>query len=89
MQKIMLEAVNNDTKESATIGEYTVDYEAGTVTETSFEKKIFKNLFADEEETTVQNNEPSGSDNDENASDDDVIIDLNDDDFWDSILNGY
>ncbi|MGN0607857.1 MAG: Stk1 family PASTA domain-containing Ser/Thr kinase [Oscillospiraceae bacterium] len=92
IQKIMLEAVNNDTKESATIGEYTVDYEEGTVTETSFEKKIFKNLFADEEETTTQNNEPQfpaeNGDNDGNAEDDEVI-DLNDDDFWESILNGY
>jgi serine/threonine-protein kinase len=96
VQKVMLEAVNNDEKESATIGEYTIDYNAGTVTEVSFDKSIFKQLFTEEEETTTTAAEPEPEPETEYTtsdngfgSDDDDIIDLDDDDFWNSLLNGY
>lgn len=79
LQKILLEAVNRDTKESRTIGEYTINFEENTVTENEFDKDLLRNLFSDGEEpvVTTRQEEPVPD------------IDLNDEDFWNSILNGY
>ncbi|MCD7731162.1 MAG: Stk1 family PASTA domain-containing Ser/Thr kinase [Oscillospiraceae bacterium] len=90
IQKIMLEAVNTDTNESDTIGEYTVDYDEGTVTETDFQKSVFRSLFTEEEETTVTLDETGNLDNGEtNIDEEDEVIDLDDEDFWNNLLNGY
>ena len=76
----MLEAVNNDTKESSTIGKYSVNFDENTVTETEFDKSLLKRMFSDEETESVPSvSVPSNSDEE--------IYD--DEDFWNSILNGY
>lgn len=51
MQKVILEAVNEETDESDTVGEYSVDFVENTVTEVSFEKSVLRNLFSDKDET--------------------------------------
>lgn len=80
LQIIMLEAVNNDTKESSTIGKYSVNFDENTVTETEFDKSLLKRMFSDEDSESVPNvSVPSSSDEE--------IYD--DEDFWNSILNGY
>lgn len=80
LQIIMLEAVNNDTKESSTIGKYSVNFDENTVTETEFDKSLLKRMFNDEDAESV----PSVS---VPSSSDEEIYD--DEDFWNSILNGY
>lgn len=80
LQIIMLEAVNNDTKESSTIGKYSVNFDENTVTETEFDKSLLKRMFSDEDAESV----PSFS---VPSSSDEEIYD--DEDFWNSILNGY
>ena len=60
MQKVVLEAVNDDTKDSDTIGEYSVDFVEGTVTEVDFEKNVLRNLFSDSD-----NNNNNSNDNEE------------------------
>ncbi|MBQ5317584.1 MAG: Stk1 family PASTA domain-containing Ser/Thr kinase [Oscillospiraceae bacterium] len=79
MQKIVLEAVNNTTNDSETIGEYSVDFVEGTVTEVNFEKKLLKNLFSEEDEpTNVDNNEVP----------EEIYIDEDDEAFWNEVF-GY
>ncbi|MDE6595738.1 MAG: PASTA domain-containing protein, partial [Oscillospiraceae bacterium] len=51
MQKVILEAVNRDTKESETIGEYSVDFVENNVTEVKFESSTLKAMFTDEKVT--------------------------------------
>lgn len=81
LQKVMLEAVNKDTKDSETIGEYSVNFDENTVTEVEFNKNLFKSMFSEEEEITTY--DPPFID----TPDDDISLD--DDEFWNSILNGY
>lgn len=82
MQKVILEAVNIDTKDSETIGEYSVNFVEHTVTEVKFEKNTLKGLFTRTSQagSTVVTSEP------------DIIIgdegDEYDDDFWHSVF-GY
>lgn len=84
MQKVILEAVNRDTKESATIGEYSVDFVENTVTEVKFESSTLRSMFTDEEVTEpIQNpftepNEVIGGEGDE--------TDFNEEDFWHEIF---
>ena len=80
MQKVVLEAVNEDTDISATIGEYSVDFVEGTVTEVDFEKNVLKNLFSD------QSND--NSDNNGNIQDEQIFIDDDDEAFWNEVF-GY
>ncbi len=78
MQRVVLEAVNEDTDESDTVGEYSVDFVENTVTEVNFEKSVLKNLFSDKDEQTEPVTEP-----------DDVIIDDEFDDdeaFWNDVF---
>lgn len=84
LETIILEAINNETNENATIGEYEINFDENTVTETSFEKAILRGLF---EEQTAENEPDVPSD--ETTSGDDDYVDLNDEDFWNSLLNGY
>lgn len=85
-QKVVLEAVNEDTKESDTVGEYSVDFVENTVTEVKFEKSVLKSLFTDEDDQTSVT-----ADTDD---DDDIIMDepfydvSDDDDFWNDVF-GY
>lgn len=81
---ILLEAKNNDTNESATVGEYEIDFDENTVTEKSFEKSVLRALFSE----IYVDTDPISSDDDDQDSDDDYI-DLNDEDFWNNLLNGY
>lgn len=81
LQKVMLEAVNKDTKDSETIGEYSVNFDENTVTEVEFDKKLFKSMFSEEEEITTYDPPYIDTPDDE--------ISLDDDEFWNSILNGY
>lgn len=53
LQDVILEAVNKETRERDTIGEYSVDFVENKVSEVSFDKKRFKQLFKEEEETTT------------------------------------
>ena len=85
LQKVMLEAVNNDEKKSETIGEYSIDFDADTVTEVKFDKAAFKQLFSDETEVTTKKQKEEK----EEIIIDDEPIDFNDEEFWNSILNGY
>ncbi len=84
LETIILEAINNETNENATIGEYEINFDENTVTETSFEKAILRGLF---EEQNAENEHDAPSD--ETTSGDDDYVDLNDEDFWNSLLNGY
>ena len=77
MQKVVLEAVNDDTKDSDTIGEYSVDFVEGTVTEVDFEKNVLRNLFSDSD-----NNNNNSNDNEE------IYIDEDDEAFWNEVF-GY
>lgn len=85
LQTVILEAVNKETRQRDTIGEYSVDFVEKKVTETSFEKSRFRQLFKEEEETTT----PVTTEYDPFAiftttgSDDDDII------FGDPDFNGF
>lgn len=82
---ILLEAKNNDTNESATVGEYEIDFDENIVTEKSFEKSVLRSLFSD----IYVDTEPVTTDDDNQIYDDDDYVDLNDEDFWNNLLNGY
>lgn len=95
MQKVVLEAVNDSTKDSDTIGEYSVDFVENNVTEVKFEKSVLRSLFSDKTEDDRDNgNSGSNSGREPVIIDpDDVIIDdqFDDDDdnaFWNKIF-GY
>lgn len=94
MQKVVLEAVNDSTKDSDTIGEYSVDFVENNVTEVKFEKSVLRSLFSDKTEDDRDNgNSGSNSGREPVIIDpDDVIIDdqFDDDDnaFWNEIF-GY
>ncbi len=79
MQKVVLEAVNSTTQNSDTIGEYSVDFVEGTVTEVKFEKKVLRNLFSDSD------NSNSTSNNDDTEE---IYIDEDDEAFWNEVF-GY
>ena len=81
LQKVMLEAVNNDTNQSETIGEYSINFDENTVTEIDFNKTLLKNLFS---EDAVY--DPPYVD--QGTAEDDSI-DLDDEEFWNNLLNGY
>ncbi len=86
-QKVVLEAVNEDTKESDTVGEYSVDFVENTVTEVKFEKSVLKSLFADEDD------KPDDTGNTGNTGNDVIIDDpfddsSEDDAFWNDVF-GY
>ncbi len=81
MQKVVLEVVNEATKDSDTIGEYSVDFVEGIVTEVKFEKKVLKNLFVDDEDENV-NTETEGITSEE------IFIDEDDEAFWNEVF-GY
>ncbi|MCM1023654.1 MAG: Stk1 family PASTA domain-containing Ser/Thr kinase [Prevotella sp.] len=93
MQKVILEAVNDGTKDSDTIGEYSVDFVENTVTEVKFEKNALKNLFTEEERTESTTRSSSGREP-VVIDPDDIIIDdpfdENEDDsaFWNEVF-GY
>lgn len=53
-QTVNIEAENTETGESEKLGEYVVDFTAGTVTEMSMDKELFEELFGVEEETTTE-----------------------------------
>lgn len=82
MQKVILEAVNRDTKESATIGEYSVDFVENNVTEVKFESSTLRAMFTDEKVTEpidpFDPNEVIGGEGDE--------TDFNEDEFWHQIF---
>ncbi len=82
---ILLEAKNNDTNESATVGEYEIDFDENIVTEKSFEKSVLRSLFSD----IYVNTDTVPADEDDQEPDDDDYVDLNDEDFWNNLLNGY
>ncbi len=77
MQKVVLEAVNEDTKDSDTIGEYSVDFVEGTVTEVDFKKNVLRNLFSEDD-----NNNNNSNYNEE------IYIDEEDEAFWNEVF-GY
>ncbi|MDE5742567.1 MAG: hypothetical protein K2H90_08985, partial [Oscillospiraceae bacterium] len=86
MQKVILEAVNRDTKESETIGEYSVDFVENNVTEVKFESSKLRALFTDEDVTEpisdpfTEPNEIIGGEGDE--------TDIDDEAFWHQVF-GY
>lgn len=73
MQKVVLEAVNADTDASQTIGEYSVDFVEGTVTEVDFKKNVLRNLFSEDENNKV---------------DEEIYVDEDDEAFWNEVF-GY
>lgn len=87
LQKVILEAVNNDKGTSDTIGEYSVDFTENIVSELEFYKSAFKALFADEgsgqEADYPNNNEEIFGDDDR---DNNVSVDPDDEDFWNDIF---
>ena len=83
MQKVILEAVNRDTKASETIGEYSVDFVENNVTEVKFESSTLRAMFTDEQTTEpidpfTDPNEIIDGNGDE--------TDFNDDEFWHQIF---
>lgn len=85
-QTVILEAINKDKNESVTVGEYDIDFDEHTVSEKSFEKALLRELFSDE--FTVPEPDITQDGGGETTTEDDYI-DLNDDEFWESLLNGY
>ncbi len=77
MQRVVLEAVNNDTNNSNTIGEYSVDFVEGIVTEVNFEKSALRSLFSND-----------GNNDDNDTILDDNYIDEDDEAFWNDVF-GY
>ncbi|MDE5576121.1 MAG: Stk1 family PASTA domain-containing Ser/Thr kinase [Oscillospiraceae bacterium] len=95
MQKVVLEAVNDSTKDSDTIGEYSVDFVENTVTEVKFEKSVLKGLFTDKKDDDNSGGRVSNTGREPIVIDpDDIVIDDpfddNDDDnaFWNDVF-GY
>ena len=85
MQKVILEAVNRDTKASETIGEYSVDFVENNVTEVKFESSTLRAMFTDEQTTEpidpfTDPNEVIGGEGDD--------TDIDDDAFWHQVF-GY
>lgn len=82
MQKVVLEAVNNDNNNSVTVGEYSVDFVENTVTEVDFDKNALKNLFSNKSQTS--------SPDDDDILQDDPFNDgsTEDDAFWNDVF-GY
>ena len=76
MQKVVLEAVNANTNDSNTIGEYSVDFVEGNVTEVDFNKSKLRNLFSED------------GNNNSNEELEDVYIDEDDEAFWNEVF-GY
>lgn len=83
LQTIILEAINNENNESATVGEYEINFDENIVTEKSFEKSILRALFSE-----IQT-EPVVTEDENITGGDDDYVDLNDEDFWNNLLNGY
>ena len=79
MQKVILEAVNNDKRDSGTIGEYSVNFVENTVTEVEFHRNTLRNLFSDSGEITTDRGE---------IYDPGYEITDDDEDFWREIF-GY
>lgn len=78
MQKVVLEAVNATTNDSNTIGEYSVDFVEGNVTEVDFNKNKLRNLFSE-----------GGSNNSNNEDElEEVYLDDDDEAFWNEVF-GY
>ncbi|MBD5139257.1 MAG: Stk1 family PASTA domain-containing Ser/Thr kinase [Ruminococcus sp.] len=97
MQKVVLEAVNDGTKDSDTIGEYSVDFVENIVTEVKFEKSVLRDLFSDktEDDSGSSGNRVSNTGREPVVIDpDDIIIDDPFDDsdydnsFWNDVF-GY
>lgn len=78
MQKVVLEAVNASTNDSNTIGEYSVDFVEGNVTEVDFNKNKLRNLFSE----GGSNNSNSGEELEE------IYFDEDDEAFWNEVF-GY
>ncbi|MDE7279795.1 MAG: PASTA domain-containing protein, partial [Oscillospiraceae bacterium] len=94
MQKVVLEAVNDSTKDSDTIGEYSVDFVENNVTEVKFEKSVLRGLFSDRTDSDNGNSSGSNSGREPIIIDpDDIVIDdpfddSDDNAFWNDIF-GY
>ncbi len=80
-QKVLLEVVNEDTDESDTVGEYSVDFVENIVTEVKFDKDILRELFTDKSEATETEPIPDIT---EEIGIDDFDDDFTDDeeDYW-------
>lgn len=78
MQKVILEAVNTSTNDSNTIGEYSVDFVEGNVTEVDFDKNKLRNLFSDDDINNSNNNNEL----------EEIYIDDDDEAFWNEVF-GY
>lgn len=78
MQKVVLEAVNASTNDSNTIGEYSVDFVEGNVTEVDFNKNKLRNLFSE------------GGSNNSNSDEEleEIYFDEDDEAFWNEVF-GY
>ncbi len=89
MQKVVLEAVNEDNDNSDTIGEYSVDFVENTVTEVNFDKKVLKNLFSEKSDDGGNGGrEPIVIDPDDDIVIDDPFDDDDDSAYWNEIF-GY
>ena len=89
MQKVVLEAVNEDNDNSDTIGEYSVDFVENTVTEVNFDKKVLKNLFSEKSDDGGNSGrEPIVIDPDDDIVIDDPFDDDDDSAFWNDVF-GY
>ena len=95
MQKVILEAVNNEKKTSATIGEYSVDFVENKVTEVQFDKDALISLFTEPEPTVTEPDVPLiGSDITTTYDDSEIFaessggvsIDEADERFWDEVF---
>lgn len=89
MQKVVLEAVNDSTKDSDTIGEYSVDFVENNVTEVKFEKSVLRGLFSDKTDPDDENSggrEPIVIDPDDDIIIDDPFDDDEDDAYWNEIF---
>ncbi len=87
VQTVILEVVNNDTRKKSTIGNYTIDFISNTVTETEFDKKTLKAMFTEEVTTTTTFDWGFDNPDVSEISIDDP--DYDNDEFWNSIINGY
>ncbi len=95
-QKVILEAVDAEGT-AKSIGEYTIDFNEGTVTEVKFDRTLLRLMFGAEEETTADIPEPEFNDPPDVTTFYDPYIDngaeeigdQNYEDWWNSIINSY
>jgi hypothetical protein len=85
IQRVTIEAINNDVMKKTLIGEYEVDFDTGTSREIDFNEKAFRTVFEYTAETTTTAATTIYDPNPFPSNDD--ASPYNDDDIWNEVFN--